>query len=74
MFVGWNLYEQICSNPQSHKPTKDNKHNRGKKSGEWKEKKFTTWHLPISCMHPIKPVTLGLQRIKGGEKNQSQRK
>ena len=45
----------------------------GKKNGgEWKEKKFTTWHLPISCMHPINPVTLGLQRIKGGEKNQSQ--
>jgi hypothetical protein len=22
-------------------------------------------------MHPIKPVTLGLQRVKGGEKNQS---
>jgi hypothetical protein len=22
------------------------------------------------CMHPIKPVTLGLQRVKGREKNQ----
>jgi hypothetical protein len=22
-------------------------------------------------MHPIKPETLGLQRVKGGEKNQS---
>jgi hypothetical protein len=72
MFVGWNLYEQICPNPQPHKPAKDKKHNREKKGGgEWKEKKSTTWHLPTSCMHLIKPVTLGLQRVKGGEKNQS---
>jgi len=68
MFVGWNLYEQICPNPQPHKPAKDKKH-KGGKGGEWKGKKSTTWHLPTSCMHPINPVTLGLQRVKGGEKN-----
>jgi len=66
------LYEQICPNPQPHKPAKDKKHNRGKKKeGNERKKKSTTWHLPTSCMHPIKPVTLGLQRVKGGEKNQS---
>ena len=61
MLVGWNLYEQICPNPQ---PPKDKKHNKGKKKGEWKEKKSTTWHLPTSCMHPIKPITLGLHKVK----------
>ena len=65
MFVCWNLYEQIV---QTSSHTSQQKITR-KKKGEWKEKKSTTWHLPISCMHPIKPVTLGLQRVKGGEKN-----
>jgi hypothetical protein len=66
------LYEQICPNPQPHKPAKDKKYNREKKGG-MKRKKSTTWHLPTSCMHPIKPVTLGLQRVKEGEKIKNER-
>jgi len=33
------LYEQICPNPQPHKPAKDKTHNRGKKKRGMKGKK-----------------------------------
>jgi len=61
------LYEQIVQTSSHTSLQKIT----GKKKGGMKGKKSTTWHLPTSCMHPIKPVILGLQRVKGGEKNQS---
>jgi hypothetical protein len=77
------LYEQICSNPQSHKPAKDNKHNREKKREGMKGKKIH--HLALAhIMHaPHKACNFRFtenkgrgekskpRRVKGREKNQS---
>jgi hypothetical protein len=64
------LYEQIVQT-LSHTSQQKIRNTTGKKKGGNERKKSITWHLPTLCMHPIKPVNLGLQRVKGGEKNQS---
>ena len=69
------LFVKTCMNKYvqtlSHTSQQKIRNTTTKKREKWKEKKSTTWHLPTSCMHPIKPVTLGLQRVKGREKNQN---
>jgi hypothetical protein len=62
------LYEQICPNPQPHKPTKDNKHNRGERGG-MKGKKIH--HLTLAhIMHaPHKACNFRFTESKGRGEN-----